>query len=112
MFIRSDFGLHHSSHCDSSPARSRYFGIFPVEVFGSGPKTTLFGTLKRAMRERQKSHDLAFRRGGALLQLDVGAGRLAPLGSGCATTAASITAGCPKRTSSTSCEEMFSPPWR
>jgi hypothetical protein len=31
-------------------------------------------------------------------------------GSGCATTAASITAGCPYSTSSTSCEEMFSPP--
>ena len=31
------------------------FWILPVAVFGSGPKITVFGTLKRAMWLRQNS---------------------------------------------------------
>ena len=38
-------------------ARSRKtnFWILPVEVFGKGPNTTVFGALNRAMRARQNS---------------------------------------------------------
>ena len=38
-------------------ARSRRtnFWILPVDVFGSDPKTTVFGTLKCAMLARQKA---------------------------------------------------------
>ena len=36
-------------------SRSRNFCSFPVEVFGKGPKMTVFGALKCAKRSRQKS---------------------------------------------------------
>src|SRR5258706_8503079 len=36
-------------------SRRRNFWILPVEVLGSGPKITVFGALKRAMRARQNS---------------------------------------------------------
>src|SRR5208337_2708344 len=35
-------------------SRSRNFCSFPVEVFGKGPKMTVFGALKCAKRSRQK----------------------------------------------------------
>src|SRR5687767_8217945 len=54
-----DLCSHHSAHSIAAVllarSRSRNFWIFPVEVFGSGPKITVFGALKRAMRARQYS---------------------------------------------------------
>jgi len=35
--------------------RNTYFRIFPVDVFGKGPKMNFFGDLKRAIRSRQKA---------------------------------------------------------
>ncbi len=66
------------------PARAgRYFWILPVEVLGSGPKTTVRGTLKRAMLSRQKAI-ISSRRQIACLgpRQDEGAGMLAPCGVG------------------------------
>ena len=91
-------------------SRSRYFWILPVEVLGSGPKTTVLGALKRAMRARQNSMISSAETEAPSLSYKKAHGVSPHLGSGCATTAASITAGWPCKTSSTSWEEMFSPP--
>ena len=40
---------------DPARSRSRNFWILPVDVFGSSPNTTLFGTLNRARCCRQCS---------------------------------------------------------
>src|SRR5258706_2265919 len=91
-------------------SRSRNFWILPVEVLGSGPKITVFGALKRAMRARQNSM-ISSTLAEAPSFSSMNAHGVSPhLGSGCATTAAIITAGWPWSTSSTSCVEMFSPP--
>src|SRR5262249_35134400 len=91
-------------------SRSTNFWIFPVEVFGSGPNTTVFGTLRRASFSRQKpmiSSALASRPGFSVTKAQ---GVSPHFSSGRATTAASITAGCWVNTSSTSRLEIFSPP--
>ena len=60
-------------------SRSAYFWILPVEVFGSGPKTTCRGALKCARLARhQAMMSAALDLAGIRLQRDEGAGRLAP----------------------------------
>src|SRR5262249_6080420 len=74
-------------------SRRTYFWTLPVEVFGSGPNTTCFGTLKRARLARHHS-----RIDSAVTWAPGFAGSTAHgvsphRSSGSATTAASITAG-------------------
>src|ERR1700732_5253943 len=86
------------------------FWILPVDVFGIGPNTTAFGVLKPGIWARQNamiSASVAL----ALSFNSMNAQGTSPhLESGFATTAANNTAGCLCSTSSTSIEEMFSPP--
>src|SRR6185312_3569789 len=92
-------------------SRSSYFWILPVEVFGSGPNTTRRGHLKCAIRSRQKammSASVTLPAPG--FNVTKACGVSPHFSSGAATTAASITDGCLYSTSSTSSEEMFSPP--
>jgi len=91
-------------------SRRRNFWIFPVEVLGSGPKTTAFGALKRAMRARQNSMSSSAVADAPSLSSTNAHGVSPHFGSGCATTAAIMTAGWPCSTSSTSWDEIFSPP--
>ena len=58
-------------------SRSRNFWILPVEVLGSSPNTTARGTAD-GRGGRGRSDDLGFRDGGAGLELDERARRLAP----------------------------------
>ena len=44
-----------AAHNTPACSRSLNFWTFPVEVFGSGPNTTVLGVLKRAMFSRQKA---------------------------------------------------------
>jgi hypothetical protein len=77
-------------------ARSRrtYFWILPVEVLGSGPKTTCFGTLKCARFARHHAMIAPASTGSAPgLRVTKAQGVSPHVGSGRATTAASITAG-------------------
>src|ERR1700758_1996393 len=96
---------------DLTCSRRRNFWILPVDVLGNVPNTSVLGTLKRASRLLQKA------------KTSVSSGLDAPgfnstkaqgvsphFGSGRATTAASMTAGCWVKTSSTSRLEIFSPP--
>ena len=73
-------------------ARSSNFWILPVEVLGSSPKRTARGTLKPQQQLAVRDDFLG---GGAAagFELDEGAGRLAPLRSGIATTATAATEG-------------------
>jgi hypothetical protein len=57
-----------SAHSARARSRRTYFCTLPVCVRGSRPKTTVFG-----------GHDVGLGSGGAVLQLDEGARRLAPL---------------------------------
>src|SRR5207237_452805 len=92
-------------------SRSAYFWILPVEVFGSGPNTTLFGTLKCARLARQKAMISATATSPASGFSVIKAQGVSPhFSSGFATTAASMICGWRYSTSSTSIEEMFSPP--
>src|SRR5262245_46707278 len=50
-----DFGLFFHGHRPLARSRSTYFWILPVAVVGTGPKTTLFGILKRARFWRHQS---------------------------------------------------------
>jgi len=66
-----------------------------VDVLGSAPNTTVFGALNRAMRARQNSM-ISSTVALAPSFSSMNAHGVSPhFGSGCATTAASITAGCP-----------------
>ena len=60
-------------------SRSTNFWILPVDVFGSSPKTTRFGTLKRARWRAAMLDQLGLGDRRAGLQLDERARRLAPL---------------------------------
>src|SRR5207249_9173656 len=91
-------------------SRNTNFWILPVEVFGSGPKTTWRGALNRAMRSRQKAMISPGSAAAPSFSVTKAQGVSPQFGSGFATTAASSTAGCRYRTSSTSIVEMFSPP--
>jgi hypothetical protein len=70
---------HSMAEVDLTCWRSWNFWILPVEVLGSTPKTTRLGTLKRASWPRQNSMISASVVLGAGLELDKGAGHLAPL---------------------------------
>jgi hypothetical protein len=92
-------------------SRSTNFWILPVAVLGSGPNTTVFGTLKCAMRARHHATMSAAATGSAPAFSATNAHGVSPhFASGRATTAASITCGCRYRHSSTSSELTFSPP--
>ena len=63
-------------------SRRTYFCILPVLVLGRGPKTTLLGTLKRAMRSRQKAMMSASVADWSGFEGDEGAGGFAPFLAG------------------------------
>ena len=80
----------------SSLARSRRsnFWTFPVDVFGSGPNTTVRGALKWAMLARQKAMmSAAATYPLSAFRLTKAQGCSPHVASGRATTAASITCG-------------------
>ena len=87
-------------------SRSTNFCTLPVDVLGISAKTMCRGHLYRASRSRHHCEQFVFADLMAGLQLDEGAGRLAPFFVGEATTAASCTAGCWNNASSTSIEEI------
>src|ERR1022692_4351593 len=77
-----------------SLSRNLNFCTLPVEVFGSGPNSTVFGALKRAIFSRQKamiSSAVALSPG---LSVTNAFGTSPHFSSGTPTTAASSTAGC------------------
>src|SRR6185503_1214026 len=95
---------------DFALSRSRNFWILPVEVLGSSQNTTARGVLNLARWPRQNSI-ISFSDTWAPALSSTKAYGVSPhFWSGLATTAAASTAGCRWSTSSTSSEEMFSPP--
>src|SRR5579871_161495 len=106
-------GLHH--YCaiaatESTCLRSSNFWIFPVDVFGRGPNTTAFGDLKPGSCLRQNARISASSALAPSFSSTKAQGTSPHFLSGLATTAANSTAGCLYSTSSTSTDEMFSPP--
>src|SRR5437588_1187746 len=108
-------GLRNSTHVsmalvDFAFSRSRNFWILPVALFGSSPTNTERGALNRARWPRQNSM-ISISEALALGFSSTKAHGVSPhFASGFATTAAASTAGWRYRMSSTSSEEMFSPP--
>src|SRR5712691_8159529 len=74
--------------------RSAYFWILPVEVFGNGPKTTVFGALKWARLARHhRMMSAAVTSPASGFSVTKAHGVSPQTGSGRATTAASMTIG-------------------
>src|SRR5271157_3655905 len=92
LFSTVHFLYHSIAEADFACWRRMNFWIFPVEVFGSVPKITVFGALKRAMCPRQNSM-ISISVGLAPAFNSTNAHGVSPhFGSGFATTAAAITA--------------------
>src|SRR5262249_62293522 len=93
FFFLQSRGFHPDGASVFARSRSRNFWILPVEVFGSGQKTTVRGALKWARWSRQKamiSSAVAFAAG---FRVTKAQGVSPHIGSGRATTAASSTEG-------------------
>src|SRR5437879_6395354 len=108
-------GLRNGTHVsmalvDFAFSRSRNFWILPVEVFGSSPNTTARGALNLARWPRQNSMISISEALASGFSSTKAHGVSPHFASGFATTAAASTAGWRYRMSSTSSEEMFSPP--
>src|SRR3954471_23833576 len=95
---------------DPACLRSSNFWILPVEVLGNSPNTTAFGTLKPARCFLQCATMSAAVTFAPAFSSTKAQGVSPHFGSGLATTAAASTSGWRYSTSSTSIDEMFSPP--
>ena len=95
---------------DFARCRSTNFCSLPVDVFGNSPNSTRLGVLKPARYLRQWAMISSAVTCARSFSYTKAHGTSPHFGSGCATTAAAMTAGCRYSTSSTSMEEMFSPP--
>src|SRR3954452_17986011 len=86
------------------------FWILPVDDFGIAPNTTAFGVLKPGMWLRHNAMISASVALALYFNSTNAQGTSPHFASGLATTAQNSTAGWRNSTSSTSTEEIFSPP--
>src|SRR6185312_8601903 len=110
----AETGATEGSDPSVAPARARsrssYFLIFPVEVFGSGPKRTASGALNPGSDSRAKAISSGSVTSPPSRSVTKAIGRSPHFSLGMAVTAASSTSGWRSSTCSTSIVETFSPP--